>query len=412
MPLLETRGSGSALAYGLNSYNAFPMPIASGLQFYLDAYSTDSLSQNVHPNPTDLYGWYNNTAGNNSTYSRDTISSPVGSTPIKMVVTGADPYMNTYSLPQWNLHSALSGETWVLSVYVKADAATTCELFILGGNSDGSYNGDGIANAFAVDTNWQRVSVSVTLSNVNTRYVQIRLDGPNSGGTGRTLWFDGVQLERGSTPTTFNPKNGSTWYDLSGNNRNATRFNFPTINNFNSSSRSLGFDGSDDRCIGTTSNITGNSSRTMSVWFKGSGSDLIPFSLGNTAGAPNEVLAIVPQTNSTINVYGYTGTFDESGLSAGKNILDNNWHNLVLTWNALNPGTLGLWTDGVNSGNLARSAGEAYNTSNGYIVGTWAAVLGNRTWNGNIAQVYGYNRVLSQAEIQYNFNIAKTRFGL
>jgi hypothetical protein len=411
MPLLETRGSGSALAYGFNSSSDLIMPISSGLQFYLDAYSTESLSQNVHPNPTDIYGWYNSATGSSSTYSRDTISSPVGNTPIKMVTTGTDPYMITYSASQWNLHPALSGETWTVSAYVKSDAPTTCELFILAGDVNGAYNNDGGAQGFSVETTWKRISYTATFAQISTRYAQIRLDGPQNE-AGRTLWWDGVQLERGSTATKFNSKNGNTWYDLSGNNRNATRFNFPTINNFNSNSRSLKFDGSDDRCIGTTSNITGNSSRTMSVWFKGSGSDLIPFSLGNTATAPNEVLAIVPQTNSTVNVYGYTGTFDESGLAAGKNILDNNWHNLVLTWNASNPGTLGLWTDGVNSGNLARSAGEAYNTSQGYLVGTWAAVLGNRTWNGDIAQVYGYNRVLSQTEILYNYNIARSRFGL
>lgn len=409
MPLLETIGSGSARAFGANSFTSgLIMPIASGLQFYLDAYSTDSLSQNVHPNPTDLYGWYNSTSGNNATFSRDTIASPVGNTPIKMVVTGADPYMNTYSNPQWNLHSALSGETWVLSAYVKADAATTCELFILGGNADGSYNGDGTAAAFSIDTNWQRVTTSVTLSNVNTRYIQVRLDGPNAGGTGRTLWFDGVQLERGSTPTTFNPKNGSTWYDLSGNGRNATRQTLPKISNFNGQNRTLTFDGT-NRCIGSISNITTNSARTMSAWFKGSSNDRIPISLGTTSVA-NEAFSMVPQTSNTINVYGLTGPYDETGIAAGKNILDNNWHNVVLTWNAGNPGIIGAWVDGVNSGNLTRSSGKAYSTSNGYIVGNWGNV--DRYWNGDIAQVYGYNRVLSQSEIQYNYNIARSRFGL
>lgn len=407
MPLLETRGSGSALAYGLNSYNAFPMPIASGLQFYLDAYYTDSLSQNVHPNPTDIFGW-SGTGNNNATISRDTIPSPVGNTPLKMVVTGSDPYVMTYSAPQWNLHPALSGETWTLSVYAKSDAPTTCELFILTGDTNGNYNNDGGAGTYNIDTNWQRISFTITLSQATTRYVQLRLDGPNSGGVGRSVWFDGVQLERGSTATTFNSKNGSTWYDLSGNNRNATRQTFPKISNFNSQNRTLTFDGS-NRCIGSVSNITGNTSRTMSAWFKGTSNDRIPISLGTTSGG-NEAFSMVPQTSNIINVYGLTGPYDETGIAAGKNILDGNWHNLVLTWNAGNPGVIGAWVDGVNSGNLTRSAGEAYNTSNGYIVGNWGN--NDRYWVGDIAQVYGYNRVLSQSEIQYNFNIAKTRFGL
>ena len=407
MPLLETRGSSSALAYGFNSSSDLIMPISSGLQFYLDAYSTESLSQNVHPNPTDIYGWYNSATGSSSTYSRDTISSPVGNTPIKMVTTGTDPYMITYSASQWNLHPALSGETWTVSAYVKSDAPTTCELFILAGDANGGYNNDGGAQGFSVETTWKRISHTVTFSQITTRYAQIRLDGPQTE-SGRTLWWDGVQLERGSTATKFNSKNGNTWYDLSGNGRNATRQTFPKISNFNAQNRTLTFDGT-NRCIGSVSNITTNSARTISAWFKGTNNDKVPISLGTTSGA-NQAFAMVPQSGNIINVYGLSGTFDESGIAAGKNILDGNWHNLVLTWNAGNPGVIGAWVDGVNSGNLTRSSGESYSTSDGYVVGNWGN--NDRYWNGDIAQVYGYNRVLSQTEILYNYNIARARFGL
>ena len=61
--------------------------------------------------PTDLYGWVN--GGNQVTLSRDTIPSPVGNTPLKMVCNGNDPYTSTYNGTGNNIAAAASGQTQV-----------------------------------------------------------------------------------------------------------------------------------------------------------------------------------------------------------------------------------------------------------------------------------------------------------
>ncbi|NBO67096.1 MAG: hypothetical protein EBU88_20010, partial [Acidobacteria bacterium] len=69
---------------------------------------------------------------NAATTSRDsgTTLSPVGGVPLRMNVTSNDPYLTTYNTSQWNIAEAKPGETWTLSVYAKADRATSGQLFI------------------------------------------------------------------------------------------------------------------------------------------------------------------------------------------------------------------------------------------------------------------------------------------
>jgi outer membrane receptor protein involved in Fe transport len=71
---------------------------------------------------------------NAATLSRDTAvtDSPAGGVAMKMAVTGNDPYTATYNSTTFNIATAASGQTWTLSVYVKASVATTGELFIFG----------------------------------------------------------------------------------------------------------------------------------------------------------------------------------------------------------------------------------------------------------------------------------------
>ena len=169
-------------------------------------------NKNVHPFSTDIYSWI--TTANRATLSRDTIESPVGNTPLKMDVTGNDPYTNTYGSSPWNIADAKAGETWHVSCWVKASQPCDGHFFMFGANDAGSYGAtnDYGSNVFDIETEWQRFSFSRTFSNANVGKIQVRLDGPDSGFAGTTVWWDGLQIERSSGVSYFrnNPGNINT----------------------------------------------------------------------------------------------------------------------------------------------------------------------------------------------------------
>ena len=180
----------------------------------LDANNSKSYSNNVHPAPLDIDAW--TAAGSNCTLSRDSTitDSPVGGIPLKMAVTGADAYTATYNNSTWNLASALVGQAWTVSVWVKASVATTGSLFIFGANSSGAYV-TAPSGSITISTGWTRVSYTATFTDATTAYIQVRL-GAGGASAGVNVWWDGLQVEKNSAMTTFNPRTnagGSTWTD-------------------------------------------------------------------------------------------------------------------------------------------------------------------------------------------------------
>lgn len=144
------------------------------------------------------------TSANAATTSRDssTALSPVGGVPLRMNVTGNDPYLVTYNSSQWNVADARQGDTWTLSVYAKADRSTAGQLFIFEANESGTYTRSP-ASTIGLSTEWQRYTFTYTFTDSSTRFIQVRLDGPDSGGSGATVWWDGLQVERANQASSF-----------------------------------------------------------------------------------------------------------------------------------------------------------------------------------------------------------------
>ena len=144
------------------------------------------------------------TVATRATTSRDTSTglSPVRGVPLRMNVTGNDPYIETYNSSQWNVADARQGDTWTVSVYAKADRSTSGQLFIFEANDKGEYTKGG-ATTIQLGTEWQRYSYTYTFTDSSTRSIQVRLDGPDSGGTGASIWWDGLQVERASQASPF-----------------------------------------------------------------------------------------------------------------------------------------------------------------------------------------------------------------
>ena len=152
---------------------------------------------NVIPSPLDIFSWASPAGANSSTLSRDKATglSPAGGVPMLMAVSGADPYTNTYNGTYWNVAPAAVGQTWKATVYVKASTTTQAGIFIFGANAAGTYL-ELKASSETVTTSWALISLQLTLTNPSSTFMQIRVDGPDSGGTGQSIWWDQLQLYR------------------------------------------------------------------------------------------------------------------------------------------------------------------------------------------------------------------------
>jgi hypothetical protein len=374
----------------------------------MDASYMRSYSPNVFPNPTDLLGWSQMTGVIQScTITRDPAQTrQYGSIPIKMAVTGNDPFTGGYGYLAANLAPALSGQTWTISVWAKASVATTGALFIFGADTNGAVFtiNDYGAGGISITTSWQRFSYSFTFSNANTRYIQFRLDGPDTGGTGVNIWWDGLQVERASSATPFNPYyfGNTIWKDVSGNNRTATLTNGPLFNSTNKGV--ITFDGSDDYATTGVSGIVPTSSApyTVSVWL-----------YRNTNNSSyRELLSQWTSANSGNSFY--------FGFQNSDVRFTDNWTPITVA----GAGNTGVWMNLVGvytlsnayiylNGSLSATKGSGFTyTGTGPLIIARQGELSSEYFDGRIANILIYNRALSAAEISQNYEMDKIRFGL
>jgi hypothetical protein len=204
------------------------------------------------------------------------------------------------------------------------------------------------------------------------------------------------------------PGSGTTWYDRSGNNNDAT-----IVNATHNSNGYFTFDGTDDYMTCTTA--TGWTSLTdMSAFViarpttisrrhylfdsRYSGSTLgfglgldsnsSPFHFAQDSAGYDEASA--PTTFSVNNFYIF-GVFRQG---ASIQILDSD------SVTKISPSLSG---DTLGTGAL---------TPGGYTIGGPYTIDNTYTWIGDIAAIWVYNKVLSQAESTQNYNAMKSRFGV
>jgi hypothetical protein len=393
------------------------------LQLCLDAQNLKSYSRNVHPNPKDLWVYVRErtTGGtNNCAIFRDVDidPSPAGGVPLRMVCTGNDPHISgMYNAPLFNLASANNGDTWGVSVYVKANNTNcTGEFFIFGANSStgssqiGSNFMDIRNRQFGFGTNWVRVNTIVGFSNSNTQVIQVRIDGPiTTNANTYTVWWDGLQVERlpanSTSVTDFVDSNssklGGDWLDITSKNGRVT-FAANTVY----SNNSITFNGTNwaDFTCNNLSTIA-----TVEMWARVKSSSAKMFfgwsaynvyfngSLGyNTANS---------------DVYGIS-----SATATSLNLL-NNWHHYVFEMTTTSSYTNNkIYIDGVlqtlsQQTGFENPANLSFNNGNGRIA-MWknGSVSYMMPMDCNIFKVY--NRALTQSEITKNYQAHKGRFGL
>jgi hypothetical protein len=212
---------------------------------------------------------------------------------------------------------------------------------------------------------------------------------------------DGLALCLDAGNTKSYPRSGTTWTDLSGNGRNGTLTNGPTYSS--DVGGSIVFDGSNDfvQCSGSLT-VT---EATFVAWIRRNGNqdsyDGILLSRGtNVTGMmfqSSNQLAYV--WNNAVNTYTWN-----SGLT----VPDLTWCMVAVSVTS----TAATAYLGQSSGIITATNTVSHTSSVIDDIKLAQDDFGGRFFTGNIAIAQLYNRALSAAEIQQNFNAHRGRFNV
>jgi hypothetical protein len=384
-----------------------PRIVTDGIQYHLDPHiskSTKDRTYNIHPNPLDIFAWFSLTSGtNNCRITRETtFTSPVGGVPMKMETTGNDSHVGTYANPVYNLAPTRIGETWTVSVWARADRATTGQIFIFGCYNLGSSYYEAPATTINITTAWQRFSYTYTMTNPGSIYMQTRLDGADTF-NGATIWWDGLQVEKSSTLSDFTSIKSPLIYDLSTNAYHSTAVNNTSYIPDNAGI--LGLDGVKDYITFPAGNrpiISTNTGFTIGMW----------------------VYQTATQISAAWNYFHLNGalemgTFGTGGLSF---ILKDNSAvgspsvvsgNISAGWNYIAFGTTSSRVPFMYHYNATTSS---YTTAAAFTSASYTIdrlFQGGSTYYGaRIGQLVIYNKALSAAEVFQNFNTLRGRYSV
>ena len=195
------------------------------------------------------------------------------------------------------------------------------------------------------------------------------------------------------------PGSGTVWTDLAGSN-NGTLTNGPTFSSENGGS--IVFDGVND--IANTTYVSANT-YTFSAWFK---TNVVSDGYRNIISIPTPNYSLVLLDNDSPNLGFWTNDNLNGESLSTPTISTNTWYNVAFVREGNN----------TTGGYKAYLNGVLYGNAN---TGTWSSTanlsVGGRTdtaqfLNGNISQVYIYNRTLSPTEILQNYNALKGRYNL
>jgi hypothetical protein len=201
------------------------------------------------------------------------------------------------------------------------------------------------------------------------------------------------------------PGSGTTWNDVSGSQLIATLVNGPTYSSANLGS--IVFDNVNDVITVPYSSRLLSNNGTLMFWAR-------PLSDG-TSGAARFAL----MGNDTIGAGGYNIAINtdrlflriNGGLLSGVQDMANyynKWSLYTFSWNSSNQGSIYINTTLDITGPLGATV--SMTTTNTLYIGNTNVL--NRTFDGNISLVQYYNRQLSFAEIQQNFNAMRGRYNV
>jgi hypothetical protein len=215
-------------------------------------------------------------------------------------------------------------------------------------------------------------------------------------------------LDAGNTKSY--PGSGTTWTDLSGNGNTGTLTNGPTYSSTNGGS--IVFDGSNDWFSTSLSSIgDANTSFTWGGFVKVNASTTSNFFLfGNYTENSTNPFFTIAFNNSGTNTFVWfrdsTGGTEVQGTS--KSLSLNNWYYIIGVRDA-SANQVKLYVNGVLESTNTFSGSFSVKSSTNNFGGL--RHLTNYL-NANVSSVVVYNRALTAAEIQQNFNALRGRFSI
>jgi len=254
---------------------------------------------------------------------------------------------------------------------------------------------------------WRKVTMTFTATNSTNRwFIEI---------TGTGYWLmQNIQSELGSTATdyyatTSTAKNrGTIWSDLSGRGNTGTLTNGVGYNNSNIGS--FVFDGVDDYITcGNPSSLnfgTGNFTISFIVYTTAYG-----FQGGSYVGKGNGTTIGFDFRDGGFFLYGTTGLIAYKSFAATLNV----WEHHTIVYDSSSSPYVKFYKNGTyTGGSTTNNAGNisSIDTSEPLRIGLSVAGGPTRYFNGRIPLVQAYNRALTAAEVQQNFNALRGRFGI
>jgi len=217
---------------------------------------------------------------------------------------------------------------------------------------------------------------------------------------------DGLVLRLDAAEPASYSGSGNTWTDLSENGNNGTLTNGVGYSSNNAGS--LTFDGVND--FVTTNNqldpdayglfADNTSSWSVSSWFNPNNTTgAVTGKSGGTGAMATYVVWMRTSTTLSTRLRGGTILDINSSITA-------NWYEVTITWDGT---TARAYLNGEFVNTI--SVGTVENQINNFCVGATAGGA-SVFYNGNISNVIVYNRALSAAEIQQNFNALRGRYGI
>ena len=189
---------------------------------------------------------------------------------------------------------------------------------------------------------------------------------------------------------------GATWSDISGNGNNGTLQNSPTHTSDNGGT--FNFDNGSSQYV-ECGDVISMTAYTKSVWFRPETA-----ATNNIISGPNNSHVLyMGSTNDTLKA-GHQGTWNRVSYTLPSGNMLNQWWNGVVTWNSSTGWVLYLNGDQVDTDSDTTGPDNAETFIGKYSTGYY--------FDGDIAQVLIYDRVITAAEVKQNFDSLKRRYGL
>ncbi len=175
---------------------AAKLSVGNGGNLYATGYDTFENIPNV---ANQIYYQKSGTAA----VSIDTSTAYYGTRCLKIVSTGTDSYVHLGSSTNgYGCIPVIAGKTYIVSVWLKASAKTTAQLYVIGHTAKNNSNSQHTGTTATVENVWTRAYLRYTAISTYP-YISIRVDNDTNG---TTLWVDAIQVETGTqsqTPSEF-----------------------------------------------------------------------------------------------------------------------------------------------------------------------------------------------------------------